>query len=217
MTKAQNNIPHSTLAKRVQAMIIDGMIVAIGFVVLALIFSNFESINGFVKFLIVVLAALLYEPVLIWRTGSTVGQRLKGIRVRKLGSDHKLNYGESVLRFFLKMILGCISLFFVMGTKNRQALHDMAVGSCVVVIDPAKSPDDVWLAEKNVEEPDFIYPSKTRRVVFIVLYILAVSIVFGIIDDMVVSSKCSDRTSACLAWEKAFQAFTGLGAFLLCC
>jgi uncharacterized RDD family membrane protein YckC len=211
------DIPHSTLAKRVQAIIIDGVILSLTFIGLAVLLSSFESVSGLLKVLLVLLVLVLYEPILIWRTGSTLGQRWRGIRVRKLIHDERLNFGASVLRYFIKLILGSISLFFIMGTKDRQALHDLTVGSCVVVIDPSKSPNDIWFAEKNVEEPQFLYPSKTRRVIFIVFYILAVSLLFSIVDDLMVSGKCSEKFSNCESWERMIMGLTGLGAFLVCC
>jgi len=72
----------------------------------------------------------LYEP-LFTSMFCTMGQKITGIRVRKLDSGERLSIPVACLRTIVKLVLGIISFFSIPVTRKRRALHDFAAGSVV--------------------------------------------------------------------------------------
>jgi len=72
-----------------------------------------------------------YEPLFTSRL-CTVGQKIMGIRVRKLDSGERLSIPNALLRSIIKFLLGIISFFSIPVTRKRRALHDFATGSVVI-------------------------------------------------------------------------------------
>jgi uncharacterized RDD family membrane protein YckC len=75
---------------------------------------------------------VLYEP-LCTTLGCTIGNYLKGIRVRRVG-DHskKINFIQALLRYAVKVFLGWLSFLTIHQNTERRAIHDLAAGSVMV-------------------------------------------------------------------------------------
>ncbi len=73
-----------------------------------------------------------YEPICV-SFFCTLGQKITGIRVRRLGTLKKIPFPFAFVRYFLKILLGLISLFAIIFSKERRAIHDFASGSIVVL------------------------------------------------------------------------------------
>lgn len=86
-----------------------------------------------------IVALLLYEPVLTWRYGGTLGKRMCGLRVARLDTGEKLTFGQSAGRwgcqfaFAIVPLLGPLNALWCLWDKPfRLCLHDKVVGSVVV-------------------------------------------------------------------------------------
>src|SRR5437763_772029 len=74
----------------------------------------------------------IYEPVCT-TFGSTVGNYLKGIRVRRASDvSKKINFIQALVRYVLKMLLGWISFLTMHLNTQKRAIHDFAAGSVMI-------------------------------------------------------------------------------------
>jgi len=74
----------------------------------------------------------IYEPVCT-TFGFTIGNLIKGIRVRDISNTSKrLNIFQALLRYFVKVLLGWVSFITIHFNPERRAIHDLAAGSVMV-------------------------------------------------------------------------------------
>ena len=66
----------------------------------------------------------LLDPLLIRFTGATLGQRWLDLRTAPLTLGARLTLPRLVLRYWIKLLLGFVSLAYVVFSGSRQALHD---------------------------------------------------------------------------------------------
>ncbi len=144
---------------RLVAHIIDGLLLLIGFGVLAAVvvaivgigyfenaFENGESADVFLPFALVatILAAVLSLVVGCWvyyawmessEYQGTLGKMALGLIVTDL-QGRRVTFGRATGRFFAKFITGLIPFYigYIMAgfTEKKQALHDM-IASCLVL------------------------------------------------------------------------------------
>jgi hypothetical protein len=65
--------------------------------------------------------------------GCTIGNYIKGIRVRKNEDiSQKINIGQAILRYPIKLALGWISFLTINSNLQRRAIHDLASGSVMI-------------------------------------------------------------------------------------
>jgi hypothetical protein len=125
----------------------------------------------------------LYEPMMVWRFGGTVGHRAMNLRVVADGTNTNPDFGRALVRFWIKGFLGLLSFFTMALTRRHQAVHDRATGTTVQMRDLSiASPSEYAFERELVERPGM--PSKTRRVLVIVVYTLgsyAAIVVVGVI------------------------------------
>lgn len=70
---------------------------------------------------------VLYDSILLWRYGASVGKLICKIRVVTIGLVDKPSFLESILRAVLKSTgeaLMCITYIFGFGDRFSQTLHD---------------------------------------------------------------------------------------------
>ena len=86
-----------------------------------------------------IIMLFLYEPLFTSKL-CTLGQKIMGIRIRKFDNYQKLSFPAAVLRVFIKGLLGFISLFTIIFSEEKRAIHDLASDS-IVIMDPAAQQD----------------------------------------------------------------------------
>lgn len=122
-------IEYPTILRRYFATFIDGWLT------IAMLFAVTYFIGGkenaFFRLIVAALILLGYEPLFTSKF-CTLGQKIMGIKIRKAVDYRRLNYPAALLRFIIKWIFGFISLFIIIFSKERRALHDYASGSIVV-------------------------------------------------------------------------------------
>ncbi|AZQ44490.1 RDD family protein [Nonlabens ponticola] len=124
---------YASLPDRIKAAIIDGIILIIAMYLTTDILSRFDHVSDFVRITIFVILFFLYDPLMVSIFGGTLGHLLSDISVKKHQDETtNINFIKSIVRFFLKITLGWLSLLTVTGNERKQAIHDLAVGSVVL-------------------------------------------------------------------------------------
>ena len=119
---------------------------------------------------------LLYEPLQVWRRGTTVGHRRRNLQVVTLDGG-RLGFVRSCARFAIKGLFGIVSFVPMFFTRRHQALQDVVTRTHVIVRDPLDVPSYHVVLER---EPDWQtgLPSRGRRFAISVLYLLLLFVVW---------------------------------------
>ncbi len=120
--------------RRFQAAVIDVIVILLAiygavFIAVTLNSENLARTLGFS----IAIGWLLYEPVLVALTGSTVGHYLCNLRVVDNRTGGNINFFKAVARTLLKAVLGWLSFITMATTRRHQAIHDLATGSTVQI------------------------------------------------------------------------------------
>lgn len=136
--------------KRITSFVIDDIVISVFFIIIFYnqfsdVFSNLtvvdkaalEGINLFIAQNVLVLFSikLLYQTVLVWQNGMTLGKYLMKIKVIDLETGEIPNFQKSFLRASIRIpsellfYLGFVMAFF---NPLKQTLHDK-LSNCVVV------------------------------------------------------------------------------------
>jgi uncharacterized RDD family membrane protein YckC len=122
---------YPSILRRYLATSIDVTLVLSAFSAFICLSQMNNGIASTIEFWIGIAVILSYEPVL---TGTlcTLGQRVTGVRIRRLESGGRISIPDAYLRTITKLLLGYISFFFIPVTRKRRALHDFIARSVVV-------------------------------------------------------------------------------------
>ena len=175
---------YARFSRRFKAVLLDWMLaMALLFGAVALA-SNVAS-DGLSRSLgvAVVVILLLYEPVLVWRAGGTLGHIWTNLRVID-DRGGNLSFTKALARFAVKSILGWYSFVVMAATRRNQAVHDLLTHSTVQIRDPAKAKPGQFVTERR--EDDSTMPSRLRRTLVTVVYlVLSVFLYFGVLAALV--------------------------------
>jgi uncharacterized RDD family membrane protein YckC len=154
---------------------------------------------------------ILYEPVLVAVAGGTLGHRSLGLRVVTANGYRPVSFHRALLRYVAKAVTGFTSFLFIVTTRRRQALHDVAAGTVVIPRRGAHVPIE-YLLEEGTEDPRFIRPSRGRRVLAIAGYGFLLIVTVGVAGAVVYSEECLYR-NVCSGRDTVVEA--GLSAISL--
>jgi uncharacterized RDD family membrane protein YckC len=181
-----NQVLYATLPRRIKASIIDG-IVLLAFIILSpLLIGPLTGNDSGLSAIAMFTPPLLLEPFLISYLGFTVGQYVFGIQVVRIDTGGKCPLVASFARYYTKVILGSLSMAYMLFSKKHQAIHDHVAKTLVVlsVKKIERNPNFANYGElEQTLEGDFIYPSALKRFGFFLIWLVPVSIVFGIIIE----------------------------------
>ncbi|MFC0875654.1 RDD family protein [Saccharicrinis sp. FJH2] len=124
-----------TIKRRYVSTLIDACAIVVISLSISYMYEVIENVPGIIRGITFFLVIFFYEPILI-TTGSTFGQLLTNIRVRKISDpDKKISFWSACVRFTLKVLLGWISFFTITFNKNRRGIHDFASSTVVLSLD----------------------------------------------------------------------------------
>ncbi|WP_425489551.1 RDD family protein [Hyunsoonleella aquatilis] len=128
------NITYATIQNRIQAAIIDSIILVVSMYFISEVFSLFGSTSDYLKIILSVIIFLVYDPFMTSFYGGTIGHTISKITVRKDGDPNKkISFPVAIFRFILKASLGWISLITItLDKKKKKAIHDGAANSVVI-------------------------------------------------------------------------------------
>ncbi|MDA9399369.1 RDD family protein [Bradyrhizobium sp. CCBAU 45389] len=207
---------YARFSRRFKAVLLDWMLaMALLFGALA-VASNVAS-DGLSRILGVAVVAilLLYEPVMVWRAGGTLGHIWTNLRVVD-DRGGNLSFTKALARFAVKSVLGWYSFVVMAATRRNQAVHDLLTHSTVQIRDPAKAKPGQYITERREDDPTM--PSRLRRALVTLVYLgLSVFLYFGVLAVLVrsgVLSRACLNQDICSGSDRIID-FVAAAAFLL--
>jgi uncharacterized RDD family membrane protein YckC len=150
----------------------------------------FEKSPFLIKILALAVPVFLLEPGLVAFTGGTPGHHLMGLRVRDVSRNQNIGLLRATARAIIRALFGWLSFVFMLVTRKHQALHDYFTSTVVVLRHPDALPAHEKFSERSEDHTSYVYPSKVRRVVVILVYSLLSLIAFGLLSFEFVSVGC---------------------------
>jgi uncharacterized RDD family membrane protein YckC len=128
---------YARIGVRIRAVTIDYLIMLGVLALVAVVGTLLHDLPGAspVVFVIGALFAIFYEPVMVWRTGGTLGHHFKNICVVSEKTGGHPGIVAALVRSLVKAFLGTLSLLFMLSSDRQQALHDMIAGVTVRIKD----------------------------------------------------------------------------------
>lgn len=118
---------------RIKALIADMMFIVLFSFIASYLFLFFENAPDTTRIIVFIFIFLLYDPIFTSFFGGTLGHLILGIRVKKASDEKKnISFPIAILRYFVKTILGVISLITVSSNKKGKAIHDLIADSVVI-------------------------------------------------------------------------------------
>lgn len=126
------NNKYPELSARIQSTFIDTLFIVLLMFVFSSILDRIHDPPEWLHIVMFVGIWMIYEP-LCTTLGCTIGNYLKGIRVRSVGDISKrINIFQALIRYALKVMLGWLSFLTIHQNTERRAIHDLAAGSVMI-------------------------------------------------------------------------------------
>jgi len=205
---------YARFSRRLRGMFVDwvlAVVVMFGAILVAV--SVGSAVFSRILAVVVALFFVLYEPLLVSRTGGTVGHWFTNLRVVDDRTGGNLSLRTAFIRAAIKAVLGVYSFIIMLATRRNQAVHDLLTHSTVQIRDAAKAAPHHFITERT-ELSSPTMPSAGRRVVatmaYLALMLLAYIVAFAIVVGLgAISDACIDN-DVCSAGENVLQAVTGI-------
>jgi uncharacterized RDD family membrane protein YckC len=198
---AANDRPrYARFSRRARGIVIDWILaVSLIFGALLVTASARSDVLARVLGILVVTVLLLYEPVLVSLTGSTLGHYFANLRVVDERHRGNVSFGKALARMILKSLLGWYSFIVITATRRNQAVHDLLTRSTVQIRDPAKALPHHYITERtDFQAADM--PSRLRRLAVICAYLLLVCLTYGTV--LIAGSAAGAFSPDCIAHER---------------
>lgn len=202
------------LLRRVRAALIDSVVFIVFFFVWLFLVSAYEGAHAALKVGSLILIMFLLEPVLVSRTGGTVGHHLTGLRVEDSAGGAHVGILRATIRAVFRVALGAFSLIFILATRKHQAIHDSVSGTVVILKNPEKVANSEKFQERELVPESFELPSALRRVVVMLAYGILSLLILAILVGYLLSDSCIDF-DACTGRDDIVSVVLGLSWFAL--
>ncbi len=208
MRNLDGQTAYPRLIRRIQAVLIDGVIMPVAAIAIMTGVGRM-GYDGVFAASAAILTVFVLEPFLVTITGGTIGHHLLGIRVINSQTMLSLGIFRSTLRLLVKTTFGLFSLIVVLTSRKHQAIHDYISGSIVVIKNPNALPGYEVLEERDVEEDGYVYPTKVRRIAAIALYSMILFVVYLFIFALLMTKECIN-TNICSGYDQAVSVVSQL-------
>jgi uncharacterized RDD family membrane protein YckC len=185
---------YARFSRRVRGIVLDwiiAIVVIFGAVLVATMVrsDNLSRALG----ILVVMALLLYEPVLVSFTGGTLGHYFSNLHVVDEHSGGNVSFLKACARVVIKGVLGWYSFIVMAATRRNQAVHDLLTRSTVQIRDPAKASPHQYITERT-ELSSSNMPSRWRRLAVICSYLLLTVVIYiGVLAGLMATGALSPR------------------------
>ena len=198
---------YGTLAKRIQALLIDAAILSGGLAVILLGVGSISSWPDNIRWVLVgaLLAVLLYEPVLVARYGATIGHRRSNLRVVVGTHGGNPGFARALLRFVIKVAFGWATFVPMVLTLRHQALHDLVARTTVQIRDASRAVPGDYRLERIPDDPTRVLPSAPRRALVVLVYLVLATVVTLGGAGVLLPNDCFEWNQ-CTATERALLA-----------
>ena len=137
-----------------------------------------------------VIAILLVDPVMVSMTGASPGHRILGISIQDAKTGNRIGLLRAIFRSLMRGTLGWLSLVFVLTSRKHQAIHDLICRTVVVLCVPEQFPSYEKYSERITEIAGYKYPSRTRRFLVILVYVVLIFLLVGVLNVLTSSEAC---------------------------
>ena len=107
-------ISYPRLIRRVRAILIDSVLLPITVFGTLILGDALGVTHTYGKVALILVPIFVLEPGLVAVTGGTVGHHLMKIRIATIDGQRNINIFAATLRFLAKLLLGWLSLIFVL-------------------------------------------------------------------------------------------------------
>ncbi len=200
---------YATFTGRVRALLVDTCIVAAGLVVVVIgaDFAGRIPGSGRIAWLAMFALLVMYEPVLIWRRGATIGHARNHLRVVRVQTGRAPGFLLSFARYAAKVVLGLPSFVTMAFTRKHQAVHDWLTQT-VVEVAPDADPDAAPYYVERQDDPGEVLPSAGRRLAIVVAYLIGILVLYAIVQRMIDPDGCAAEQSCVGGQRIAVEALT---------
>lgn len=124
---------YPTILRRYLSTAIDSIFIILVLFLASYAFQQEHTLATQFRVSIILFMFFVYEPFCT-SMYCTLGQKITGIRIRKYDSfaDENISLPKAYLRILSKIILGFISFFSIIFSKEKRAIHDFIAGSIVL-------------------------------------------------------------------------------------
>jgi hypothetical protein len=137
---------------------------------------------------------LLYEPLQVWRYGATIGHRRVNIRIVSDKTGAPPSLPVSFGRFVIKSLLGFPSFVSMAFTRRHQSIHDLLTGTTVQLRELSVATTDDYLVDRVPDTVAIVIPpTRSRRTVMLLMYIVGAYLVSGVLTIALVSEACLSK------------------------
>jgi uncharacterized RDD family membrane protein YckC len=196
---------YARFSRRFRAFCFDVILFVLVFYIGAVVIHSISPSDSVTRsvWLAVIVAVVLYEPILVSTLGGTVGHRVTNLRVVDDRRRGNLSFGKAVVRMVIKDLLGWYSFLSMTLTRRNQAVHDVLTHSTVQIRDKSKARASQYVVERKLDvAPGISLPSRSRRVIVIVVYILLGYLIIAIASAPFLSDACAFQ-GRCSGTERA--------------
>ena len=194
-------VAYASFTRRARALVIDSVVLSGILAVLVIVGDALSDVPGSGRTFVVILFGLffLYEPVLVWWRGATIGHAMAQLRVVDERSGQNPGALQAFGRYMVKLVLGLFSFVTMALTRRHQAIHDLLTRTTVRVPDVSfAQPIDYHLERTN--DPSWRPAPVWRRGVITLGYLALVYFAFVVVVANAVPSACF-RAGACPEWR----------------
>ncbi len=160
---------------------------------------------------------LLYEPVLVSSSGSTLGHYFTNLRVVDDGGGN-ISFLKACARLIIKSLLSWYSFVILAATRRNQALHDLLTRSTVQIRDPSRATPGQYITER-IELTASNMPSRLRRLLVTGAYLVVALAIFtfavGGIEMSGALSRACINNGYCSAGERMLDLVAGVALLLM--
>lgn len=119
------------MIERIQSILIDSVLIVACMIIFSDVLSGFKNVPDWLRATLLI-SLFLYEPIAT-TFGGTIGNNIKGIRVRKDSDDTKrINILQAIIRYFFKLLFGWLSFVTIFSNSKKRAIHDILSGTVMV-------------------------------------------------------------------------------------
>ena len=160
----------------------------------------------------------LLEPFLVTYLGSTLGQYFMGMQIVRVDTNSKCPLLMSFPRYYTKLLLGGLSVIYMLFSGKHQAIHDH-LAKTVVVLSSKKIEKKPTLANKGEPErildADYIYPSAMRRFGIFILWAIFANFIIGLLAEISALLILPDYTLETGALPESIEITVGLISLMI--
>ncbi len=214
MGNASTDLKYPRLLRRVRAFLIDSVLLIVIFYLWMISLPALVEMPAALKILALIIPFIILEPGLVAFSGGTPGHHIMGLRIRDASRDENIGMVRATARAVIRTLLGWLSFIFILVTHKHQALHDNFTSTVVVLRHPETHPAHEKFAARSEDHAQFLYPSKSRRILVIFLYVSVGFIVVGALGAVLLSQECVDA-NRCSPLENIVSNAAGI-IWILC-